>query len=170
AIAARTISTIYDDLTYLVLNHKVAVKDEPVDINALITERLEYFQTRYEQKRLEVEFRAEEAVTVMIDRNKAARLIDNLLSNAIKYNRIGGSIAIRSSREVLRITDTGKGIPEEKIQRVFERYQRADESVGGFGIGLNIVAMIAKEYGIGIDMESEEKKGTAITLQWPPFE
>lgn len=170
AIAARTISTIYDDLTYLVLNHKVAVKDEPVDLNALIRERLEYFQTRYEQKKLEVEFRADEAVTVMIDRNKAARLIDNLLSNAIKYNRIGGSIAIQSSREALRITDTGKGIPEEKIQRVFERYQRADESVGGFGIGLNIVAMIAKEYGIGIDMESEEKKGTAITLQWPPFE
>ena len=170
AIAARTISTIYDDLTYLVLNHAVAVKNEPLDLNALITERLEYFQTRYEQKKLNVTFAPEAAVEVVMDRNKAARLIDNLLSNAIKYNRIGGSIAIVSEAGRLSIRDTGRGIPEEKIQRVFERYQRADESVGGFGIGLNIVAMIAKEYGIMIDVDSKEGTGTTIALQWPSCE
>ncbi len=170
AIAARTISTIYDDLTYLVLNHKVAVKNETVDMNALIEERLEYFQTRYEQKKLAVSFDAKESFTIFIDRNKAARLIDNLLSNAIKYNRVGGSIMIESKSGLLRVRDTGKGIPEEKIQRIFERYQRADESVGGFGIGLHIVAMIAKEYGIAIDMDSVEGEGTAITLQWPSGE
>lgn len=170
AIAAKTISTIYDDLTYLVLNHQVAVKNEPVDLNALITERLEYFHTRCVQKRLSVSFDAREAVTPVIDRNKAARVIDNLLSNAIKYNRIGGSIAIVSTREALQISDSGKGVPEAKIQRIFERYQRADESVGGFGIGLHIVAMVAKEYGIGIEMDSKEGKGTTITLRWPPVE
>ena len=170
AIAAKTISTIYDDLTYLVLNHQVAVKNEPVDLNALITERLEYFQTRCTQKRLEVSFEQREPVTLVIDRNKAARVIDNLLSNAIKYNRIGGSIAIVSTREALQISDTGKGVPEAKIQRIFERYQRADESVGGFGIGLHIVAMVSKEYGIGIEMDSKEGEGTTITLRWPPVE
>lgn len=168
AIAARTISTIYDDLTYLVLNHKLAVKNERIELGALIAERLEYFQTRYEQKRLEVTFRRDQPVYLTIDRNKAARLIDNLLSNAIKYNRIGGSIAVECRSGTLRISDTGRGIPESKLQRVFERYQRADESVGGFGIGLSIVAMIAREYHIAIDIESDEGKGTVITLEWAP--
>jgi two-component system OmpR family sensor kinase len=168
AIAARTISTIYDDLTYLVLNHNLAVKNERLDLTALIAERLEYFQTRYEQKRLKVRFLREGTVHIMIDRNKAARLVDNLLSNAIKYNRIGGSITVECRPGTLRISDTGKGIPEAKIQRVFERYQRADESVGGFGIGLSIVAMIAREYRIAIDIESHEGRGTAITLEWAP--
>ena len=166
AIAARTISTIYDDLTYLVLNHNLAVRNEPVDLHGLITERLEYFQTRYAQKRLEVRYRGEAEVWLTIDRTKAARLIDNLLSNAIKYNRIGGSIEIECREGMLRISDTGKGIPESKLQRVFERYQRADESVGGFGIGLSIVAMIAREYGLAIDIDSKEGVGTTITLGW----
>ena len=167
AIAARTISTIYDDLTYLVLNHSVAVRDEPLDLKLLTEERLEYFQTRYEQKQLRVTLHPEGELEVVMDRNKAARLIDNLLSNAIKYNRVGGSIDITLASGRLRIRDTGRGIPEEKIQKVFERYQRADESVGGFGIGLHIVAMIAHDYGIAIDVESKEGEGTAISLQWP---
>jgi len=167
AIAARTISTIYDDLTYLVLNHHVAVNNEPLELNRLIEERLEYFHTRCEQKQLHVRLDAPEPVRVVMDRNKAVRLLDNLLSNAVKYNRVGGSITVESRTDRLRISDTGRGIPSEKITRIFERYQRADTSVGGFGIGLNIVAMIVKEYGIGIEVESEEGKGTTIVLRWP---
>ena len=167
AIGARTISTIYDDLTYLVLNHELAVSNEPVDMAKLITERLEYFHTRCVQKRLSVEAALNEGVVVIMDRTKATRLIDNLLSNAIKYNRVGGNIFVQLNNRELKIRDTGRGIPGEKLQKVFERYQRADTTVGGFGIGLNIVAMIAKEYGIGIDVDSKEGEGTAITLLWP---
>lgn len=167
-IAARTISTIYDDLTYLVLNHAVAVHNEAIDMQRLILERLDYFQTRYAQKKLKVETRLASQVEIVMDRTKATRLIDNLLSNAIKYNKIGGTIDVTLTQKCFKISDTGNGIPKEKLDQVFERYHRADESVGGFGIGLNIVAMIAKEYGIGIAMDSEEGEGTAITLWWPP--
>jgi len=52
------------------------------------------------------------------------------------------------------------------IDRVFKRYMRANKSVGGFRIGLNIVAMIAKEYELKITIESEEKKGTKICVEW----
>ena len=167
AIAARTISTIYDDLTYLVLNHDIAVHDEPIDMTHLIEERLEYFQTRYRQKRLTIELEVDENIVVTMDKTKVTRLIDNLLSNAIKYNRVGGKIELVLTKKELLISDTGIGIPAEKLERIFERYQRADTSVGGFGIGLHIVAMIANEYGIKIDIDSNEGKGTAITLRWP---
>ncbi len=167
AIAARTISTIYDDLTYLVLNNTVAVRNESIDMQQLVLERLDYFQTRYAQKKLKVETRLTPKVEVVMDRTKAIRIIDNLLSNAIKYNKIGGTIDVILTSEYFKISDTGKGIPGKKLEQVFERYHRADESVGGFGIGLHIVAMVAKEYGIGIEIDSKEKEGTAITLRWP---
>jgi len=55
---------------------------------------------------------------------------------------------------------------EAAIKEVFKRYKRFDESVGGFGIGLNIVAMIAGEYGLEIDIESEKGKGSKVFVRW----
>lgn len=166
AIAARTISTIYDDLTYLVLNHDIAVENRPINMTDFVHERLEYFQTRYRQKQLHVELKLDRNIIVTMDRTKAMRLIDNLLSNAIKYNQIGGEIKIRLTEREFSISDTGIGIPSDKLQHIFERYQRADTSVGGFGIGLHIVAMIVKEYGMKIEVDSREGEGTAIVVQW----
>lgn len=165
-IAARTISTLYDDLTYLILNHDLAVRDEELDLSELLKERLEYFRHRIEQKQISLFLDIDPKVLLIIDTAKAARLIDNLLSNAIKYNRMGGRISVRLHPGHLCIEDNGIGIPEAMITRIFERYTRADKSVGGFGIGLHIVAMIAKEYDLKITVESQEKKGTKICAEW----
>lgn len=166
-IASRTISTLYDDLTYLILNHDLSYRDEELLLSDLLEERLEYFRHRIEQKKITLLLHITPDVRLFIDRTKATRLIDNLLSNAIKYNRIQGSITVTLQPQRLCIEDTGIGIPESMIERVFERYTRADKSVGGFGIGLHIVAMIAKSYGFSITVESEEKKGTQICVEWP---
>lgn len=165
-IASRTISTLYDDLTYLILNHDISYSDMPLDLSHLVEERLEYFRHRIKQKKIALSLTIPPNVTLTIDRTKATRLIDNLLSNAIKYNHMGGTIAIVLTQESLCIEDNGIGIPETMIKRVFERYTRADNSVGGFGIGLHIVAMIAKNYGLSITIESEENKGTKICVGW----
>lgn len=163
-IASRTISNIYNDLTYLVLHHDIAVKDEEVDLSVFIEERLEYFKIAMEQKKLSLERSIVPGMMIVIDKNKLGRLVDNLLSNAIKYNRVGGSIRVELQEHFLKVADTGIGISKEKIGRIFGRYQRANKSVGGFGIGLNIVEMISKEYGIEIKIDSELNKGTEITL------
>jgi two-component system OmpR family sensor kinase len=94
------------------------------------------------------------------------RIIDNLLSNAINYNKMGGTLKLLLDHETLCVQDNGIGIPADMIEEVFERYTRADKSVGGFGIGLHIVAMIAKEYALDIKIESEEKIGTKICVGW----
>ncbi len=165
-IASRTISTLYEDLTYLILNHDLAVRNVDLDLGSLLHERLEYFRHRIEQKQISLTLDIDPDVLLRIDATKATRLIDNLLSNAIKYNKMGGSIAIALHPGLLCIEDNGIGIPETMIERIFERYTRADKSVGGFGIGLHIVAMIAKEYALNVTVESEEKKGTKICVEW----
>jgi len=165
-IASRTISTLYDDLTYLILNHDLSYRDEELNLSHLVEERLEYFRHRIEQKKITLSLDITPDVLLIIDRTKATRLIDNLLSNAIKYNTIQGSITVTLTPQFLCIEDNGIGIPSTMIERVFERYTRADKSVGGFGIGLHIVAMIAKSYHLSITIESEEKKGTKICVGW----
>ncbi len=165
-IASRTISTLYDDLTYLILNHDLAVQNEQLNLSHLLQERLEYFRHRIEQKKIILHIRVDSDVMLIIDHTKATRLIDNLLSNAIKYNRMEGEISITLTQGVFCIEDNGIGIPSEMITRVFERYTRADKSVGGFGIGLHIVAMIAREYNLKITIDSEEKVGTKICVKW----
>jgi len=165
-IASRTISTLYNDLTYLILNHDLAVINEPLDVSALLHERLEYFRHHIEQKKIHCELSITPLTLHTIDRTKMTRIIDNLLSNAIKYNKIGGTLTIGLDKEFLCVQDNGIGIPSSMIDQVFERYTRADKSVGGFGIGLHIVAMIAKEYDLDISIKSEEKIGTKICVGW----
>lgn len=165
-IASRTISTLYDDLTYLILNHDLATLNTKLNLSDLLHERLEYFRHRIEQKKIDLEVHIDTEIIITIDATKAIRVIDNLLSNAIKYNRMGGKIVVILNRVGICIEDNGIGIPEEMIERVFERYTRADKSVGGFGIGLHIVAMIAKEYNFKISIESKIQKGTKICIDW----
>lgn len=164
-IASRTISTLYDDLTYLILNHNLIVSNEPLKISYLIHERVEYFRHRIDQKKIKLSSQLDDDVTWIIDKTKITRIIDNLLSNAIKYNRMGGEISINLTTDSLCVHDNGIGIPSDMVERVFERYTRADKSVGGFGIGLHIVAMIAKEYNLRITIDSEENVGTLICIK-----
>jgi len=165
-IAAETISSIYDDLTFLVLNHNVARHDEMIDMAALLRERVEYFRHRIEQKKLHVSVKSEQNSAVTMDRNRAIRLIDNLISNAIKYNHISGNISLHVNKKGLHVSDTGIGIDETKRDQIFQRYVRVSEHEGGFGIGLHIVAKIVKQYGFKIEIESSPGKGTAISILW----
>ena len=164
-IAAKTISSIYDDLTYLVLNHKIAVVDEPLAVNKIVNERLAYFNEHFVQKDLDVTATLSD-VTVTMDRNRLIRIVDNLLSNAIKYNKQGGSIEVIVDQTKLEVRDSGRGIEAKKIDDIFERYRRFDTSVGGFGIGLHIVASIVEVYGFRVKVDSRPQEGTVITIFW----
>lgn len=165
-IASKTISNLYDDLTYLVLSHKILSQDETIDLKLLLEERLEYFSLLFESKKIQLSHTLEEGVYLTIDRKKMTKLIDNILSNAIKYNKIGGVIDIILSKQGIAIKDGGRGIKQSQINQVFERYSRFDRSVGGFGIGLSIVASIAKEYALHVKLDSVLDEGTTVRISW----
>jgi len=165
-IASRTLSRIYDDLTFLSLNHPYHRHIVELDMGELVRERLSYFGEMSVAKDLQVSPTLAPGVILNIDTNDAMRLVDNLLSNAIKYNRSGGLLEITLSLEYLRVRDTGIGIPPDKIATIHERFRRANTSEGGFGIGLNIVHQVVEYYGFGFEIHSELDQGTDIVIRW----
>jgi len=115
------------------------------------------------------------AVQIEADRNHFLRLMTNLIGNAIQYNRDGGSVKIGVSRQdemaVLKITDTGSGIPQEDQPRIFQRFFRADESrnagTGGSGLGLAICKSITAAHGGDISFTSVPGAGTTFIVRLP---
>lgn len=164
-IAAKTVSVLYRDLTYLTLDQEKENHDEVIDIKELIYDRAEYFAILAQSKHLECNLNLEDS-TIKIDRRKFTRVIDNLISNAIKYNKRHGTVGIELRQSMLVIWDTGIGIGIEKIPYIFDRYTRFNNSEGGFGVGLSIVKNIVDEYHISIEAESKEGEGTRMVLRW----
>lgn len=102
-------------------------------------------------------------------------IIFNLCDNAIKYNRLGGEVRVTLTSDensvTIKVSDTGIGIPEEHLDRIFERFYRVDKShskeVGGTGLGLSIVKHAAKIHNAKIDIKSTVGEGTEITVIFP---
>ncbi len=165
-IGAKTISNIYDDLTFLLLNNKIISNNRDINISNLITQRIEYFMILINMKKITISINLEDNIILYIDENKFSKLFDNILSNAIKYNKIGGTINIKLCSNSFSIEDSGQGISDKNIAQMFNRYARFDTNVGGFGIGLNIVKMISQEYNLYIKIESKLKQYTKFTIKW----
>lgn len=165
-IGAKTISNIYQDLTYLTLGNKIVSNNEDLDITQVVIERVEYFKSLALAKKVTLLVDAKEETQLHIDKAKFSKLLDNLISNAIKYNRINGSVVIKVSEKLIVVTDSGIGIAEENISKLQERYSRFNASSGGFGIGLSIVSSICAEYSLDIDITSKEGEGTKVSLSW----
>lgn len=163
-IGAKTISNIYDDLTYLILNNQILSQNREINVKAVLEQRVEYFSTLALMKKIEIKTDLASNVLLHIDEKKLSKLIDNILSNAIKYNRVNGTIEIYLDDTELKIKDSGRGISQENIKSMFERYARFDKSVGGFGIGLNIVKMICDEYNFSISIKSDLDKWTEVSI------
>ena len=111
-----------------------------------------------------------EGSVIQGSRTEISELVYNLVDNAIKYNRENGNIEIETADKMLTVTDTGLGIPQESIPRIFERFYRIDKSrsraKGGTGLGLSIVKHIAEHHGAKIDVESTVGVGTSITVKF----
>ena len=108
------------------------------------------------------------------DRHKIERVCFNILSNAIKYTPDGGAIAVsvtaRDGLALLRVDDTGIGIPPEALPRVSQRYFRVGDQVAGTGLGLSIVREIVELHGGKLHIESpvpETDRGTRVTVTLP---
>lgn len=103
-----------------------------------------------------------------------AELLGNLIDNSIRYGKAGGSITVKTERSArtvdLSVEDDGPGFPAEACKRAFQRFQRADSSVGGgAGLGLAIVKEIAERYAAKLSLESIEGRGTRFIVSFPPL-
>jgi len=162
--SAKRLSTMYSTLTY-----RLEGKEESSELLCLagiVEERVEYMKELIDSKRIHL-YLSLEPTKVFLPTIASHRLIDNLLSNAIKYSDIGDSISIRLKDNVLEVEDTGIGIDKKVQEDIFRRYHRANEERGGFGIGLNIVLAICKQYKIKLELESIKGEGSTFILTFP---
>lgn len=112
---------------------------------------------------------------VRVDKDRFSQIVINLLSNAMSYTPSGGAVTLSAGREAdcwwLRVADTGIGIPEEDLPRIFERFYRVDKArsreSGGTGLGLAIVKHLVESHHGDIHVDSQIGKGTTFTLTFP---
>ena len=131
---------------------------------------------RFAEKRLSIEVGIpSDLPLIRAEETRLQEVLYNLLDNALKYTEPGGRIRLRAERRgeeiVLSVSDTGVGVPEADLPRIFERFFRADKArsreVGGTGLGLSIVKHIAQMHGGRVEGESILHRGTTIRVIIP---
>ena len=151
------------------------IRKQNVDIEALLLRIIKIFKPAVEKKKLNLEIDLEKNLPeVKGDPFKLEQVFINLIDNAVKYTE-KGSIRIcaqkRNSVIDISVKDTGIGIPEKDLQRIFERFYVVDKSrsktVGGTGLGLSIVKHITHLHKGTIKVESKQGQGTAFFISLP---
>jgi two-component system OmpR family sensor kinase len=165
-IASKTLSRIYDDLSYLNLNKDHQSQIEQLNISEILQDRLTYFSALIKAKKIALKTDIRPQIIKDADRADFFRLYDNLISNAIKYSNVGGSIDIALNQEKFVIRDVGRGMSKKMQQNLFERFHREDKSEGGFGIGLNIVMQICDRNSYRINIDSLLDHGTTVAVEF----
>lgn len=163
-ISANRVQKIYSDLTYLLMDTKIQ-EVKMLNLKSIIENELTLYEDLATKKSLTITKELEDT-PFAIDEVSAQRLFSNLLSNAIKYNKHGGIIEIKLKDGEFMIGNSGVGIKKELQDKIFDRFYRANDSEGGFGIGLDIVKRVCSKYNITIKVSRDERAMTSIKLKF----
>jgi two-component system phosphate regulon sensor histidine kinase PhoR len=148
----------------------------PFEPRPMLEGMIEKFRPLAERRRQSLALEVAPGMEVLeADPDLLERAVGNLVENAIKYTPEEGSVAVRAGLEegeaVFTVSDTGVGIPEKDLARIFERFYRVDKSrsrdLGGTGLGLSIVKHIAQLHGGSVSVRSEVGRGSVFTLRIP---
>jgi signal transduction histidine kinase len=145
------------------------------DLGQIVLEAVEALRPRSDERGISVLITSAEHVVARVDGFRVRQVIDNLLSNAIKYNHDGGEVTIGVAADDgtawIVIRDTGIGIPEAELPKIFDRFYRSDVvrqgSIHGSGLGLGIAREFVERHGGTIDISSEEGNGTTVFVTLP---
>jgi signal transduction histidine kinase len=151
---------------------------EPFDLRELIQDICQKFSLTAEQKKIELRQQFESSVPfVEADIALIERALENLIENALSYTPEKGKVSVSVSLEtgvMIRISDTGPGIPEKDLPHIFNRFYRSDpfsmKKRGHTGLGLAITARILQLHGRKIQVESQPGKGSCFSFSLPPWQ
>lgn len=173
--AGRMITLIQDILKLSQLDENTfSDQRERVDLYELAQSAAERLRPQADEKHVTISVTGERSEFTGIA-TVLEEMIYNLVDNAVKYNKQGGraDVDVRSSGDdiVVTVSDTGIGVPADSIDRIFERFYRADKShsrkIGGTGLGLSIVKHGVSLHGGSITVKSSEGSGTTFTMTLP---
>jgi len=168
---------LVDDLLLLArLESKaVALLREQVAVGDLIAELVENARARASDRSISIELHSDGSASIEGDRSKLTQVIDNLISNAVKFTSDGGEVTVVVEQQfdtvTVAVSDTGIGIPSEDLDRLFERFFRADNArknqIPGTGLGLSVSLGLVELHGGSLAVESAEGVGTTMTVTLP---
>lgn len=175
---ARRMAKLVTDLLTLSRfdNNQVLQEKVKFDLGSLVKQCQEKVQIEIDKKKHKVEcFVTAEVPNVYADKEGIERVVLNILTNSIKYTPDGGNIKIYVgfvyNDAYIKVIDNGLGIPEEDLNRIFERFYRVDKArtrqMGGTGLGLSIAKEILDKNNGTIDIKSEKGKGTEVVIRIP---
>lgn len=156
-------------------NQKMTIQKEAVNLDDYINEIVAPYTEIAEIEEKKIKLNLEYKMDINIDTNKIYQLMIILLDNAIKYTEAGDEIEIntysKDSKCVIEIKDTGIGVSDEGLKRIFERFYREDRArnreTGGTGLGLSIANMIVSAHNGTIKASHNQPKGTIFTIRLP---
>lgn len=177
-IEADRLQRLIDDLLELSRIENSAQKapeTKRTDVSEITREVLDHLAPMAQERQVAFSADLTPGLVIRADPDRIVQLFTNLIQNAVKYNRPGGSVTVSTQAlrgmAVAKVEDTGLGIPQESLPRIFERFYRVDKGrsreLGGTGLGLSIVKHIVQLYGGDISVDSVVEKGTVFQVRFP---
>jgi signal transduction histidine kinase len=151
---------------------QLALHRQPIEVQEMLTAAIERFRAQADEKRIQLTVSAQ-PVTMSLDHDRVARVLDNLLANALRHTPSGGSVLLAVLRsngdaEVL-VEDSGPGIPPELLPRLFERYARGDDGPDRHGLGLAVASEIITAHGGTLSAENRAEGGARFRIRIPQY-
>lgn len=148
---------------------------ETVDVRAVAAEAMKMLLTLAEQRNVSLTPMLSDGCQILANPDDIHQIIFNLVENAIKYNISGGNVQVllfeREGKVHIMVDDTGEGVPPEKLEHIFDRFYRVDESrtgeQSGSGLGLSIVLDAAEKNGGTVTAENREEGGMRFHVSFP---
>ena len=149
------------------------LRREPVALADVVARAVDLYRDVADAKGVALAAAAPADIVVTADRTRLEQVAANLIDNAVKYTPAGGRVDVEVRREadaaVLRVRDTGPGIPADELPRIFDRLFRGDTSRAerGLGLGLSLVKAIVEAHGGTVEVISEPGRGSVFTVRLP---
>jgi signal transduction histidine kinase len=146
---------------------------KPVDLASVAARAVDLYRDVAEAKGVTLTAYSGEGVEVVGDHVRLEQVAANLIDNAVKYTPRGGHVAIELGREngraLMRVRDTGPGIPADELPHIWDRLYRGDQSrtERGLGLGLSLVKAIVEAHGGSVSVTSDVGHGSVFTVQLP---
>ncbi|MDA0772989.1 MAG: HAMP domain-containing sensor histidine kinase [Cyanobacteria bacterium] len=166
---ADRLGTMVQDMLSLshVLSGSVELNKIELDLGQLADKLINSAESRAASRKISLSNEIPKATKIFADKKYLDHLLANLIDNGIKYNRDGGKVQLHYKEGVLTVEDTGTGIPETDIAKVFDQFYRvqASSAIQGTGLGLAIVKAIVDLHGWTIEIESELNTGSRFLIR-----
>jgi len=171
---AARMQRLINDLLELGAIENVKVDVEPVRLFPLVEDIVNSLSVAAAERKVTLKNSIAPDTEVFADPHRLMQMLTNLFDNAIKFNLEGGTVTIdhrRDDVDIIRVTDTGEGIPAQHLDRLFERFYRVDRArsrhLGGTGLGLAIVKHLARAHGGDVSVTSRLGEGSEFTIRLP---